>query len=54
MVLVSELRCHQPATNFEQEVPMTEAGYILKEDAELIISDAVNSPVGTAVPLPIP
>jgi len=23
MVLVSELRCHQPATNFEQEVPMT-------------------------------
>jgi hypothetical protein len=30
------------------------AGYILKEDAELIISDAVNSPVGTAVPLPIP
>jgi hypothetical protein len=30
------------------------AGFILKEDAEQTISDAINSPVGTAVPLPIP
>jgi hypothetical protein len=30
------------------------AGYFLKEDAEQTIGDAVNSPVGTAVPLPIP
>ena len=30
------------------------AGYILKEDAEQTISDAINSPIGTAVPLPIP
>lgn len=29
-------------------------GFILKEDAEQTISDATNSPLGTAVSLPIP